>query len=233
MTTSPTRPPFPGAAPSRRPSGLPWARVWSALAFSTPGTALAAAGYHLTLGGTAPAAAVAAVAFSLFAGGLPRSPGPRRLAGDLIHMVVAQVSACCWFAWTGAEAGSAGTTVHGEAGAVVYAATALIMVMALRTALFHHPRLPVRVPTAVHIVAQYLHALASACAPSEPATTTVAPHTVHPRVDEHSVPMFLPTGPVGRRGPPWIAAPYISAPSKRPPATGRDHDHPHRRSASP
>ncbi|MFE5602613.1 hypothetical protein ACFQ8O_25905 [Streptomyces coelicoflavus] len=231
MTTSPTCPSFPGAVPSRLPSGSPWAHMWSALAFSTTATALAAAGYHLALGGTAPAAAVAAVACFLFGGSLLRSHEPRRLARDVVHMVLAQVSACCWFAWTGAEAGGAGTAVHGEAGAVVYAATALIMVVALRTALFRHPRLPVRVPEAVRVVAQYLHALTSAYTTSEPATTTVAPHAVHPREDEHSVPTFLPTGLVGRRGPPWIAAPYVSAPSQRPPATRRNHDHLHRRSA--
>ncbi|KPC71806.1 hypothetical protein ADL35_33065 [Streptomyces sp. NRRL WC-3753] len=173
------------------------------------------------------------MAFFLFAGSLLRPPEPRRLVRDLTDMLLAQVSVCCWFAWTGSEAGSAGTAVHSEAGAVVYAATTLILVAALRAALSSRLRLPIRVPETVRVVAQYLHALTSTYATPEKATTAIPRHADHPREDEHSVPTFLPTGPVGRRGPPGIAAPYISAPSQRPPSTRRAHDHPHRRCASP
>lgn len=222
------------AEPGRPCSGPAGTRAGSALLFSSAATALSASGYHLALGATASATAVAAVASLLFLCSLLRPPTPRRVCRDLTDMVLAQASACCCFASLGPEPGSAGVALHEEAGAALHAVTTVVMVIALRTAASRRPHPPLLVPAALRVVARCLKALTFAYRTPTAGTAVADPARTRPsREDEEPVPTPLPTGPVGRRGPPWIAAPYISARTQQAPATRRDREHTHRRCAPP
>ncbi|MFE9029032.1 hypothetical protein ACFYOA_22705 [Streptomyces iakyrus] len=176
----------------------------SAAGSAVLGTALAATGHHLVLGGTTSLRAVVTVTLALFTGGLLRAPGVRSFPRDLTVFLFGQAAACSWFALRSPQADSTDAFFHGGPGpgGAVYAALALITACALRAAAFAGSRWPVRFQTILRVLARSFRAVLSARATLGDATAAAA-STVPARAgDERIVIEVLPTGSTGRRGPP-------------------------------
>ncbi|WP_326719891.1 hypothetical protein OHT59_10620 [Streptomyces sp. NBC_00243] len=172
-----------------------------AASFAVLATAPAAAGYHLAFSGTA-AVAGCLVAVLAFACGLLREPQPRSLLSDLGAMGLAQVSACCCFAFLSPDFPLADPAVHSDAGAAVHLATTMVTVCALRAAKIPRSRPSAMAHEVLCAFAHRLRALTSARTTPTPVPCVSRYTSARGCGDEEAVSEVLLDGAVGRRGPP-------------------------------